>query len=69
MKGKKKLVIIMAALALIAALGTTLFFACSSSPSGGQVYTELPDESMSYSLTPPDDGSLPDEHTALENLG
>lgn len=66
---KKKWIIFVSALVLVVALGMTVFFACSDGSGGGQVYTELPAESMSYSLTPPDDGSLPDDHTALENLG
>ena len=59
--------IIAAALALVAAAVAVLFFACNSG-SGG-VTPERPSQSVSYSLTPPTDGSLPEDHAALDNLG
>ena len=64
---KKKWIVFAAAFLLVVTLGATVFFACSGG--GEQPYTEPPAQSMSYRLDPPEDGSLPEDHTQLENLG
>ena len=66
---KKKWIILAVALLLILSLGLTVFFACSGG--GGAPQEELPPPSLSesYSLVPPADGSLPEDHTAYDNLG
>ena len=64
---KKKFLIAAAALLLIIALGVTFLFACSNTGADGK--SAAPAESKSICLTPPDDGSLPTDHTELENVG
>ncbi len=64
---KKKFLIAAAALLLIIALGVTFLFACSNTGADGK--SAAPAESKSICLTPPDDGSLPTDHTGLENVG
>ena len=64
---KKKWIIFLAVFLCVIVSGVTVFFACSGG--GEQPYTEPPAQSMSYRLDPPEDGSLPEDHTQLENLG
>ncbi len=64
---KKKWIIFLAVFLCVIVSGVTVFFACSGG--GERPYTEPPAQSMSYRLDPPEDGSLPEDHTQLENLG
>ena len=63
---RRKLVILAASVALIAAILSVLFFACNAKEG---VETRQPKDSVSICLEPPTDGSTPDDHTALDNLG
>ena len=63
---RRKLVILAASVALIAAILSVLFFACNAKEG---VETRPPEQSVSICLQPPTDGSTPDDHTALDNLG
>ena len=63
---RRKLVILAASVALIAAILSVLFFACNAKEG---VETRQPKDSVSICLQPPTDGSTPDDHTALDNLG
>ena len=65
---KKKWIIFLAVFLCVIVSGVTVFFACSGG-GAAQPFDEQPSESMSYRLDPPDDGSLPEDHTQLENLG
>lgn len=65
---KKKWIIFLAVFLCVIVSGVTVFFACSGG-GAAQPFEEQPSESMSYRLDPPDDGSLPEDHTQLENLG
>ena len=65
---KKKWMIFLAVFLCVIVSGVTVFFACSGG-GAAQPFEEQPSESMSYRLDPPDDGSLPEDHTQLENLG
>ena len=64
---RRKLMTIAAIFALIAIAFSVWFFACNSVEGG--VESKQPSDSVSYCLTPPSDGSLPEDHTALDNLG
>ena len=66
---RKKWIVFAVALLMVVSLGLTVFFACSGGgeepPKGG----DAPSSGESFSLLPPTDGSLPEEHTAYDNLG
>lgn len=63
---RRKLVILAASVALIAAILSVLFFACNAKEG---VETRPPEQSVSICLQPPTDGSTPDDHAAIDNLG
>ncbi len=63
---KRRLVTLAACLALVAAVLSVLFFACNAKEG---VETRRPATSISICMTPPDDGTTPEDHTPLDNLG
>lgn len=64
-KSKKKLLICSIAVVLLIAVTLTLLFACGNKGTP----PVIPDDTKSVRLVPPEDGSLPEDHTNLENIG